>query len=352
MKTIHVSASRQYDVLIEKGLIHQAGQVIRPLVKGSKAFVVTDSNVAPLYLDSVLTSLQESGFATSHFVFPAGEQSKCGAMYLQLLSALAGEKITRADCVVALGGGVTGDLTGFAAATYLRGMAYVQIPTTLLAMVDSSVGGKTAIDLPEGKNLCGAFYQPHVVICDPDVLSTLPDDVFSDGCAEVIKYGFIGSEKLLRMLSDTPVRDQLEDVISLCVGMKRDIVEQDEFDTGLRQLLNLGHTFAHGVEVLSDFQVSHGKAVAIGMAIVTRAAVKRGVCDRQVLDALLSLLCKCHLPCETAFAPEQLHQMALSDKKRSADTLTLVVPTGLGVSELKKIPVNEALLWAQEGVMA
>ena len=344
-----MSASRQYDVLIKNGLLEKTGKVIRPLVKGSKAFVVTDSNVAPLYLDSVLASLRESGFHTAHFVFPAGEASKCASTYLALLSALAKEKITRADCVVALGGGVTGDLSGFAAATYLRGVAYVQIPTTLLAMVDSSVGGKTAIDLPEGKNLCGAFYQPCAVICDPEVLRTLPDDVFSDGCAEVIKYGFIGSEKLLQMLQGAPIRNQLEDVIALCVRMKRDIVEKDEFDTGLRQLLNLGHTFAHGVEALSDYQVSHGKAVAIGMAIVTRAAVKKGVCTPDVLDALLSLLHQCHLPCETAFLPGQLHQMALSDKKRSADTLTLVVPTRLGRSELKKIPVNEALSWAQEG---
>lgn len=352
MKTIRVNASRAYDVCIAPGLMAEAGTYITQLVRGKTAMVVSDSNVAPLYLDTVCASLENSGMHAERFVFPAGEESKCGSTYLALLDALSQARLTRADCVVALGGGVVGDLAGFAAATYLRGISYVQIPTTLLAMVDSSVGGKTAIDLPAGKNLCGAFYQPALVLCDPEALKTLPEAVFSDGCAEVIKYGFIGSERLLSMLLDTPIHDQLEDVIALCVGMKRDIVEQDEFDTGMRQLLNLGHTFAHGIEALSEYRVSHGSAVAVGMVIVTRAAVKKGLCPQPVLDTLLQLLYTHVLPVETAYTAEQLFEKALSDKKRSADTLTLIVPTGMGKSELIRMPVREALLWAQEGVKA
>lgn len=352
MKRIHVAASKAYDVLIGRGLLKEIGTLAAPLVKGRHAMVVSDTNVAPLHMEETCASLERSGFKVEQFVFPAGEESKNGQTYLQLLNVLAEKKLTRADAIFALGGGVVGDLAGFAAATYLRGVHFVQIPTTLLSAVDSSVGGKTAIDLPAGKNLCGAFYQPDLVICDPDTLATLPEKVFSDGCAEVIKYGFIGSEALLRQLAEIPIQDQLEDVIAACVDMKRDIVESDEFDTGRRQLLNLGHTFAHGIESLSDYTISHGSAVAIGMVIVTRAAVQKGVCPAKVLGCLLDLLSKYGLPQATEYAAEDLFCKALSDKKRSADTLTLVVPVRMGQSELRKIPVDEALSWAQEGVRA
>lgn len=348
-----MNASRAYDVVIGRGLLRHAGSRIRPLVKGNSVMVVSDSHVAPWYMEALCASLQAAGLQIGGtFVFPAGEESKNGQTYLALVNTLAEKKLTRADCIVALGGGVVGDMAGFAAATYLRGICYVQIPTTLLAMVDSSVGGKTAIDLPAGKNLCGAFYQPALVLCDPDTLKTLPEPIFSDGCAEVIKYGFIGSAELLHKLCHTPIREQLEDVIACCIAMKRDVVENDEFDTGMRQLLNLGHTFAHGIEALSHFAISHGQAVAIGMAIVTRAAVKRGVCGAEVLDMLLRLLEKHQLPADAEYTAQELYEKALSDKKRSADTLTLVVPTSLGRSELIKMPVSEALIWAQEGVHA
>ena len=252
MKRIRVHASREYDVLIENGLFASLGALAKDVLKGKKVCIVSDTNVAPLYLDAAVKSLEESGFCAESFVFPAGEDSKNGRTYLSLLNFLAEIKLTRADALIALGGGVVGDLTGFAAATFLRGIDLIQIPTTLLSCVDSSVGGKTAIDLPAGKNLAGAFYQPKLVICDPEMLKTLPGSIFSDGCAEVIKYGLIDSASLMEKLANIHARKNLEEVICECVDMKRDIVESDEFDTGRRQLLNLGHTFAHSIEALSN----------------------------------------------------------------------------------------------------
>ena len=352
MRSIHVAASREYDVHIGPGLLDELGSRAADVLRGRNAVIVTDSNVEPLYLDRALTSMRAAGFNAEGYVIPAGEASKCGTTYLNLVNFLAERHLTRADGLVALGGGVVGDLTGFAAATYLRGVGLIQVPTTLLACVDSSVGGKTAIDLPAGKNLCGAFYQPWLVLCDPETIQSLPDSVLSDGCAEVIKYGMLGDGDLLRRLQDVHIRDQLEAVIARCVEMKRDVVEGDEFDTGRRQLLNLGHTFAHSIEKLSDYAIPHGSAVAIGMMRITRAAVKKGLCPQDCLDALEALLKKYNLPLETQYSPEQLAEVALSDKKRAGDTLTLVVPCAWGESALRPVPVAELADWARAGLDA
>ena len=352
MRSIHVAASREYDVHIGPGLLDELGSRAADVLRGRNAVIVTDSNVEPLYLDRALTSMRAAGFNAEGYVIPAGEASKCGTTYLNLVNFLAERHLTRADGLVALGGGVVGDLTGFAAATYLRGVGLIQVPTTLLACVDSSVGGKTAIDLPAGKNLCGAFYQPWLVLCDPQTIESLPDSVLSDGCAEVIKYGMLGDGNLLRRLQEVHIRDQLEAVIARCVEMKRDVVEGDEFDTGRRQLLNLGHTFAHSIEKLSDYTIPHGSAVAVGMQIITRAAVRKGLCPRDCLDALEALLKKYKLPTETQYSPEQLAEVALSDKKRKGDTLTLVVPCAWGESALRPVPVAELADWARAGLDA
>ena len=350
MNTIPVAASRPYEVKIGAGLLKQAGQEIARLFPGAVCAVITDTHVAPLYLQPVLTALRTAGLAPVSFVFPAGESAKCGKTYLELLEFLAQSRLTRSDVVVALGGGVTGDLAGFAAATYLRGVGLVQIPTTLLAAVDSSVGGKTAIDLAAGKNLAGAFYQPRLVLCDPDTLNTLPETVFSDGCAEVIKYGMLGSPELLDLLLQTPIRSQLEPVITLCVEKKRDLVQEDEFDTGRRQLLNLGHTVGHAIESLSGYTVSHGRAVATGMAVITRAAVKKGLCPPRCLAVLLQLLADYHLPDKTEFSPEDLYEKALGDKKRTGGSLNLVVPTGWGESRLMPMEISQLKGWIELGV--
>ena len=271
MNTVTVSASKTYDILIGSGLLTQLGERVKALGKAQKVCVVSETTVFPLYGKAVAESLENAGFSVVSFVFPAGEESKNGSVFLELLNYLAENRLTRSDIIVALGGGVTGDLAGFAAASYLRGIRFVQVPTTLLAAVDSSVGGKTAIDLPAGKNLAGAFCQPSLVLCDTDTLNTLPADIFRDGCAEVIKYGILYDPVLFSHLEDKGLDFDREAVITRCVELKRDVVMEDEFDTGARMKLNLGHTIGHGVEAKSNFTLSHGKSVAIGMAIVVRA---------------------------------------------------------------------------------
>ena len=326
MKTITVSASREYQVLIGAGLLSTLGQETSKLSRVRKAAVVSDSQVWPLYGRAAVHSLEQDGIETVSFVFPAGEASKNGQTYLELLNFLAENHLTRTDILIALGGGVVGDLTGFAAATYLRGIRYIQVPTTLLAAVDSSVGGKTAIDLPAGKNLAGAFCQPSLVLCDLNTLNSLPEDIFRDGCAEVIKYGILYDEALFAHLAENGLSFDREAVIARCVELKRDVVIEDEFDTGARMKLNLGHTIGHGVEAHSAFSVSHGKAVAVGMAIVARAGCAMGICSESTKDRIISVIRKFGLPTQTVYTPENLYQSALSDKKRSGGTVNLIVP--------------------------
>ena len=349
MKTVHIPASRQYDVLIECGLLQRAGAQIRGVTKASAIMLISDDAVWPLFGETVQRSLEAEGFRVCTFVFPHGESSKNAATYLQLLDALAAQRLTRTDALVALGGGVAGDLTGFAASTYLRGLGFIQIPTTLLAMVDSSVGGKTAIDLPAGKNLAGTFYQPWLVLCDPDCLQTLPEAIFRDGCAEVIKYAVLGNAPFFDDLRSVPAREQLEHIIEPCVRMKRDIVSQDEFDRGTRQLLNLGHTFGHGIEACSGFSVSHGSAVAIGMAMMARAAVSYGLCSAETRDAILAILQQYGLPTGCDYPAEEMLRTVVHDKKSSGSSINLIVPTQIGSCRIRKTPASELLAWLQAG---
>jgi 3-dehydroquinate synthase len=300
--------------------------------------IVTDSNVDLLYSDRLAASIREAGFDAVRFVFPAGEKSKNAPTLLSLLNFMAESRITRADTVFALGGGVVGDLAGLAASLYMRGVGLVQLPTTLLAAVDSSVGGKTAVDLPAGKNLMGAFYQPDLVICDTDTLDTLPPSEFSNGCAEMIKYAFIRDAAILNILGDRP----LDDLISRCVTIKRDIVAADEHDRGERQLLNFGHTFGHAIEKYSGYTIPHGSAVAAGMVIMTTAAVRKGLCDAGSLEQLISALRSCGLPVETHYSEAELFDTILSDKKRVSDRITLVIPRRVGLCELTEVSLDRA----------
>ena len=348
MRRVHVDASKAYDVIIDRGAIAQVGRFVAS-IGCKKCMLACDSNVARLHMSAALRALADAGAAAETFVFPAGEESKCVDTYIQLIRLLAEKRFSRSDAIIALGGGVTGDLSGFAAATYMRGIHLIQIPTTLLACVDSSVGGKTAVDLPEGKNLLGAFYQPDRVICDPDLLSTLPAAAFSDGMAEVIKYGMISNPQLLDALARECAADHLEEIIETCVKMKRDIVQTDEFDNGQRQMLNFGHTFGHAVEALSDFQLSHGKCVAIGMAMIARAAAKRGICPQNVLDNLIALLDKYHLPNRAPYAVEEIARRAGMDKKARGGTVSLIVPTGIGESRILIVKTDELIEWVREG---
>ena len=345
MKTITVTASRNYEVRIGAGLISHLGeQLLQVLQKPCNAVIISDSNVFPLYGERVTKSLEKAGFQVLSYVFPAGEASKNAGEYLNILNFLAKHHISRADAVLALGGGVTGDMTGFAAATYLRGIPYIQIPTTLLAMVDSSVGGKTAIDLPSGKNLVGAFYQPRLVLCDLDCLNTLPERVFCDGCAEVIKYGVLYDKKLFDHLNEYGLAFDREAVISRCVELKRNVVAEDEFDTGARQKLNLGHTIGHGIEAQSQFTITHGQAVAIGMSIVAKAGCKA------IYAPLKAVLTKFNLPATTDFTAQQLYESALSDKKRAGGTVNLIIPNTIGDCRIAPTPVDQLKSFIEEGL--
>jgi len=241
----------------------------------------------------------------------------------------------------ALGGGVVGDLAGFAAATYMRGMRLVHIPTTLLAAVDSSVGGKTAVNLDEGKNLAGVFYQPECVICDPDLLSSLPEDIFSDGCAEIIKYGAICSPELFEMLR-SPIKLHIEEIIELCVKIKSGLVAEDEFDTGKRQLLNFGHTFGHAIEKCSNYSISHGSAVSVGMVMAASAAADMKICKTECADEIKLILKAYNLPCRTGYSEQSLYSAILSDKKRCGDTIAFVLPEEIGRCAIKNFSLRDA----------
>lgn len=349
MAIVQVKASKEYAVIIQPGMLEQVGSLAAEQVPGRRAALITEETVNALYGDTVQRSLVEAGFEVYRLVLPAGEATKCMACFGQVLSFLAAHQLTRTDTVFALGGGVIGDLAGFAASVYLRGVSYIQIPTTLLAAVDSSVGGKTAIDLEEGKNLAGAFHQPVAVYCDPKTLSTLPAEVFADGCAEVIKYAILRGEPLLSMLKDRE-NAPWEEIIAACVSIKRDLVEEDEFDTGVRMFLNLGHTVGHAIEKRSRFGISHGTAVAMGTVIAARLACKMGVCSQETVEEITHLLVSYGLTVENPYPASELLDAMLSDKKRAGDTLRLILPRAIGDCYVYNAPVS-TLRELMEGVI-
>lgn len=344
MNTVTVSASKTYDILIGPGILKELGIRVQSLGKAQKVCLVSETSVFPLWGETALSSLKDADFDVCSYVFPAGEESKNGENLLKLLNFLAENGLTRSDILVALGGGVTGDLAGFAASCFLRGIRFVQVPTTLLAAVDSSVGGKTAVDLPAGKNLAGAFWQPSLVICDTDTLDTLPVDIFRDGCAEVIKYGILYDPKLFAHLEEKGLDFDREAVITRCVELKRDVVMEDEFDTGARMKLNLGHTIGHGVEARSNFTLSHGKSVAIGMAIVCRASR----CPDT--PRILAILEEFGLPITTEESVQDIYNYTLSDKKRSGDTVRLIIPRRIGDCAIVPTPVHTLKSFIQAGL--
>ena len=350
MTTITVHASREYNVDVGKGLLAGLGSKARGLCpRAGTVMLVTDSRVDTFYGRTAEDNLAAAGFRVERFTFPAGEASKNTRTYLELIDRMALAHMTRTDLCVALGGGVTGDLTGFAAATYLRGIPFLQVPTTVLAMVDASVGGKTAVDLEAGKNLLGAFWQPVGVLCDTSLLSTLPEEIFVDGCAEILKYALIGDPELYEDLR-SPFRDDPERIIARCVQDKRDVVEEDERDTGRRQLLNYGHTFGHAIEKCSDYAVSHGSAVAIGMCMAARAAAAFGLCPGDVPEKTGERVRALGLPDRTAYSARELALAAMSDKKRAGDRISLVIPDRMCHVGLHPVPAEELEDWFKKGL--
>jgi 3-dehydroquinate synthase len=353
MKTVHIDASVPYDVLIGNGLLDELGPRTAALSGIRKVLLVSDDTVYALYGNRAADSLQSAGLNVDTFVFPHGEAFKNLEVYGELLEKALAAGITRTDAFVALGGGVVGDLTGFAAATFKRGIRFIQVPTTLLAAVDASVGGKTAVDLPGGKNQVGAFHQPALVLCDPRTLETLPEEQFLSGCGEVIKYGLLAGGELFEMLTrcegPAGLKTGIENVIARCVELKRDYVQADEFDTGVRMLLNLGHTFGHAAEVLSGYRLTHGGAVAAGMAVITRAAVKRGYCQPEMLDQLLSLLDSFGLPAALPYRAAELLPVIRGDKKAAGGAVKLIVPEAPGCVKVLPVLIPELEGWLRDG---
>lgn len=349
MKKIAVSTSKPYEIIIAAGLLDSAGEIASHIVKGATAAIVTDDIVDALYGARLSSSLDNAGFKTVKFVIKNGEASKNADNYIALLNFLAQAQLTRADVIFALGGGVVGDLAGFAASTYMRGIRLVQLPTTLLAAVDSSVGGKTGIDLPSGKNLAGTLYQPDLVLCDYTLLDTLSKDTFLDGLAEVVKYGVIAGGALFGTLK-SPILPQLGEIIERCVTIKRDIVVADEKESGIRKLLNLGHTVGHAIEACSGYSISHGKAVAVGMAVMTRACLKAGLCSAETCNEIVGMIQSLGLPVATAYSAEELARAALSDKKRSGGVITLAIPKAVGECVLYDIATEGFLDFIRPGL--
>ncbi|MCI8594255.1 MAG: 3-dehydroquinate synthase [Oscillospiraceae bacterium] len=344
MKTLTVALpGRAYDIRIERGLLEKAGEAVREACpKAKRLFVVTDSNVLPLYLGRVADSLKKAGFQVICHSFAAGEKAKCAENLVALWEKMMAAGLTRTDGVVALGGGVVGDLAGFAAATILRGVDYIQIPTTLLAQVDSSVGGKVAIDLQAGKNLAGAFWQPKLVLMDPDTLDTLTDATFSGGMAEVIKYGCIWDKNFFDFLAARPSRAQImadiEHVLYTCCDVKRQVVEEDERDTGKRMLLNFGHTVGHAFELAGHYtEWSHGEAVAAGMCVAARLGVALGVTDTAVPQDILNVAASLGLPTHIDCGWETMVQAVGLDKKRTGDDITMILLERIGKAKPVKM---------------
>ena len=340
MEIINVKTNKQYNVLIGENIIADTGALVSELKKKCKAAIISDDKVYSIYGDATKKSLEASGFEVVSYAFSNGEKSKNFNTFENILEFLAENKLTRTDIIIALGGGVVGDMAGFCASVYLRGIDFVQIPTTLLAAVDSSVGGKTAIDLAHGKNLAGAFHQPILVICDTKTFDTLDDRQISCGMAEVIKYGCICDEELFEKLENDTVPDYTW-LCKRCISIKRDIVEKDEFEHGDRKLLNLGHTLGHAVEKHSCFSLTHGEAVAVGMMMISKIAEKKYGASCENIKRLEIVLDKYGLPTSYNITSDEIFDIASGDKKVSGSNITVVVPMNIGECVLSKVSLSE-----------
>ena len=340
VKTVQVKTeSSDYEVIIGEDVWPEVNDILKKSPKAEKILIVYDETTYDLFHDRIEKIIQ--GYQIFNFKVKPGEDSKSLNTYGKLLEFAAEIKMTRTDAFIALGGGVIGDLTGFAAASYLRGVDYYQIPTTLLAAVDSSVGGKTGINLQSGKNLAGAFKQPKGVIFDPKTLKTLSDYDMANGISEIIKYGVIFDKSLFESVNLNEFQTNLPDIIKRCVEIKADIVNRDELDTGERQLLNFGHTLGHAIEKISDFEISHGHAVAMGMAMITKASYKKGLCEKSVYEVLVKKLVDFNLPYESVYDTEMMMESLLSDKKRTGDVISFVIPRKIGQCELYPVKLDE-----------
>ena len=347
MKTIMVkSNSYSYDIVIENGIIKNAGTEIVKIYSGKKIAVVTDSNVYKLYGNILKKSLAEANLEAHFIVVKPGEKSKSIETLKYVYDKLIDLEITRSDLIIALGGGVIGDLSGFAASTYLRGIDFVQIPTSLLAQIDSSIGGKVAVNLEQGKNLIGSFYQPKKVIIDPELLNTLPNNLIKDGLGEVIKYACIKNLNLFKLLMSIKNKDELfssmEHIIHTCCSIKKDIVEKDERDTSIRMALNFGHTMGHALEKYYDYNISHGEAVAVGMYYITRKSEELKYTEHGTSDKIKKILVNFNISYSLPDVDmEKIRRFVLIDKKNLSGNINLIMLRKIGESFIESVPVEK-----------
>ncbi len=333
---------RSYPIMIEQGILNNVGRYLNEHQPGNRYAIITDDKVAELYLPQLKESLDAADLSYECFIFPNGEESKNLSTFSNILSQLAQKRFDRGGCVVALGGGVVGDLAGFVAASYMRGINFVQIPTTLLSQVDSSVGGKTGVDLPEGKNLVGAFYQPKAVFIDPDVLKSLPHEELLGGLAEVIKYGVIWSEeffifldiqrdKILQLDADVII----EMILTSC-KIKAEVVAKDEREGGLRRILNFGHTLGHAVETESKYTLIHGLAVSIGMVAAAKISQLKGLVSKDEVERIVKLLTDYKMPVEVPkeYNRDNIIDYLLVDKKVVNGKVVFVLCKKIGGTEI------------------
>lgn len=339
---------KSYDIIIEKGSLQNIFEYVEKISKNfKKVFIVTDTNVDKYYGETLLNIFKEKGIKTYKHVFTAGEESKNINTLAKIYKSMSEFSLRRDDIVIALGGGVVGDITGFASSSYLRGVKYVMIPTSLLSQVDSSVGGKTAIDIPEGKNLVGAFYQPSLVVIDPLTLNTLEKRYIIDGFGEIIKYSMIKDknlyENLVKFSNIETAMENIEYIIDTCINIKREIVEEDEMDTSIRMILNFGHTFGHALEVFYDFKkYSHGEAVSIGMSKITKKSEEMKLTKEGTHQKLNDLLKKYSLPQnDNNIESEKIIEKVLLDKKIESNTINLILIKEIGESFIHKVNINE-----------
>lgn len=343
--TIDVKTHKPYRVTIEPGALDRVGEIALAGKKpGTKAMLISETNVYPLYGERVKASLEKAGFPVSTFIFPAGEEHKQIGTVCDMYKALAQAVFTRTDFIVTLGGGVTGDMGGFAAATFLRGMDFIQVPTSLVSQADASVGGKTGVDLPFGKNLVGAFHQPMAVVTDPQALSTLPQHFFNDGLGEVIKHGCIADRALFEALEQGGALEDMAGMVGRSIAIKRDFVEADTRDTGKRMILNFGHTCGHALEKLHGFQgLSHGEAVGIGMVMACRVGENMGVTQPGTAERVKAVLRRYHMPVEDKFSKEDIVAATALDKKSDGNTLRFILLPKIGESVIHPMDRDELL---------
>lgn len=347
MKSISVDLiTNKYEIIIEKGILKNAGKEIKNIYSGSKIAVVTDENVYKLYGDTIKISLINYGFEHNFIVIKPGEKSKSMEVLNYVYTKLIDSKITRGDLIIALGGGVTGDLAGFAASTYLRGIDYVQIPTSLLAQIDSSIGGKVAINLEQGKNLIGSFYHPKKVLIDPVVLNTLPDKFIKDGLGEIIKYSCIKDLDFFDMLMNIKTKEDLneniEDIIFVCCNIKKEIIEMDERDTGIRMILNFGHTLGHAIENYYNYELyTHGEAVSIGMYYITQRSEALGYTELGTSEKIRKILLNFNIDYNLPKVNLNIiRELVCLDKKNISGNISLIILKKIGEAFIEKTSIE------------